>query len=350
MNIAAGAETSNGRLADKPVILQMAELARFPYRSIGDRFEVIRYWQIDEPNSMLARDGAKVRGMIAAGSQRIDDVILDKLPNLEVIANIGVGYDRLDIEAVARRGIIATNTPDVLTEEVADLTVGLLIATVRRMPQAERHIREGRWAKSPFLNSPSLRGRSIGIVGLGRIGKAVARRLQGFEVSEICYCGRTRQADVPYRHFKGIREMAAHISVLILTLPGGPETKGLVDADVLAKLGSDGIIVNVARGAVIEKDALIAALRDGAILAAGLDVFWKEPEVPQELLALDNVVLLPHVGSASQKTRAEMIELLQDNLFAWFEGRGPLTPVAETPWPGGMANSCQIDQHISCLT
>jgi lactate dehydrogenase-like 2-hydroxyacid dehydrogenase len=317
----------------KPVILQMAELARFPHRSIDDQFEIIRYWQAEDPDSLLERKDLRVRGMIAAGPHRIDDRILEKVPHLEIIASIGVGYDRLDIDAVARRGIIATNTPDVLTEEVADLTVGLLIATVRRMPQGERHIREGHWAKRPFPNSPSLRGRSIGIVGLGRIGKAVARRLQGFEIAEICYCGRRRQPEMPYRYFGNVADLAAHVSVLILALPGGPDTNGLVDADVLRKLGSDGILINVARAAVVDKDALVAALRDGIILAAGLDVFWMEPHVPQELLALDNVVLLPHVGSASQKTRAEMVELLQDNLIAWFDERRPLTPVAETPWP-----------------
>lgn len=333
MNIATSANADSEGQATRPVILQMAELARFPYRNIDDRFEVIRYWQVDDVEAMLTRDGARIRGMIAAGSHRIDDSILNKLPNLEVIANIGVGYDRLDIEAVARRGIVATNTPDVLTEEVADLTVGLLIATIRRIPQGERHIREGEWMKRPFPNSPSLRGRSVGIVGLGRIGKAVARRLERFEIAEICYCGRSSQPDMPYRYFDDISDLAAHVSVLILTLPGGPETTGLVDAGVLAKLGSDGILLNVARGGVVDKEALVRALKDGAILAAGLDVFWKEPEVPQELLALENVVLLPHVGSASQKTRTEMVELLQDNLFAWFEGRGPLTPVAETPWP-----------------
>ena len=315
----------------KPEILMTAELAQFPYPAFDRDFTVHRLWTLDNPDQFLRDHGGRIRGMVAAGKRRIDGALLDRMPSLEVIANIGVGYDRLDIEAVAARDIIATNTPDVLTEEVADLTVGLLVATVRRLPQAERHLRAGLWPKGSFPNSPSLRGRRVGIVGLGRIGKAVARRLEAFGL-DIAYHGRSRQAAVPYRYYADLVEMARDVTVLILVVPGTSETDGMVDARVLDALGSQGVLINVARGSVVDEDAMIAALRDRRILAAGLDVFLHEPHVPESLLKLDNVVLLPHVGSASIDTRMAMIELIRDNLLSWFAGRGPLTPVAETPW------------------
>lgn len=317
---------------DRAAILMMAELAKFPYRPFDEDFTVHRYWQIEDKDAFFAEHGAGIRGMVAAGRTKIDASILDRLPRLEVISNIGVGYDRLDIREVAARGIVASNTPDVLTDEVADLTLGLLLATIRRLPQAERHLREGRWLSGTFPNSPSLRDRRVGILGLGRIGKAIARRVAAFDV-DVAYCGRTRQEDVPYHYYASLTEMARDVSVLILALPGGPETNGMVDAAVLEALGPNGILINIARGSVVDREALIDALQNGKILAAGLDVYWEEPKVPEELLALDNVVLLPHVGSASLRTRTVMIELVRRNLVSWFEGKGPVTPVPETPWP-----------------
>lgn len=318
--------------ATKVDILMMAELARFPYRPFDEDFTVHRYWQIEDKDAFFAEHGARIRGMVAGGRNRIDGPLLDRMPNLEIIANNGVGYDRLDIPAVTARGIVASNTPDVLTDEVADLTLGLLIATVRRLPQAERHLREGRWPSGSFPNSPSLRGRRVGILGLGRIGKAIAQRVSAFDV-EVVYTGRTRQEGVPYPYYASLDEMAREVSVLILALPGGDDTAGIVDAGILEALGPDGILINIARGSVVDKDALIDALRTGKILAAGLDVYWTEPHVPEELLTLDNVVLLPHVGSSSLGTRAAMLELVRENLLSWFAGKGPVTPVPETPWP-----------------
>jgi lactate dehydrogenase-like 2-hydroxyacid dehydrogenase len=235
-------------------------------------------------------------------------------------------------DAAASRGIIVTNTPDVLTEEVADLALGLLLGTIRQLPQADRYLRAGQWLQKPYPFTTSLRTRSVGIVGLGRIGKAVARRLEAFGVP-ISYHGRSRQADVPYRYYPSLLAMAADVDTLVSVAPGGEQTRHLINADVLKALGPEGIVVNVGRGSVVDEAALIAALRDKVILSAGLDVFEDEPRVPAELIGMDHVMLLPHVGSASHHTREGMGQLQIDNLTSWFAGKGPLTPVAETPWP-----------------
>jgi lactate dehydrogenase-like 2-hydroxyacid dehydrogenase len=254
------------------------------------------------------------------------------LPALEIIANFGVGYDRIDARHAASKGIIVTNTPDVLNEEVADLTLGLLLCTVRELPQAERFVREGRWTSANYPLSSSLQRRTVGIVGLGRIGKAIAKRLDAFGVT-VVYFGRSQQKSVERRYYPSLVQMARDVDTIIVCAPGGKETENLIDAPVLEALGANGILINVARGSLVDEPALIAALKKGTILAAGLDVFAEEPRVPAELLALQNTVLLPHVGSASHLTRDAMGQLVADNLISWFEGRGPITPVPETPYP-----------------
>lgn len=316
----------------KPKLVMMADLAATPYRSFDDDFDIYRWWEIEDPHTYFQKNGSGIRGIIAAGSTRIDAGILNLFPDVKIISSIGVGYDRLDTSEIAARNIVATNTPDVLNEEVADLVLGLLLATVRQIPQAERHVRSGKWMTKPYGYSASLRGRKVGIAGLGRIGKCVSRRLEGFDV-DIAYFGRSRQG-VSYEYFPSLLELAAAVDVLILLAPLTRETIGMVDAEVLEALGPDGILLNVGRGQLVQQEALIEALQTGKIRSAGLDVFWNEPQVPADLLALDNVVLLPHVGSATLQTRHAMIELIYDNLRSWFDGKGPLTPVPETRVPG----------------
>jgi lactate dehydrogenase-like 2-hydroxyacid dehydrogenase len=241
------------------------------------------------------------------------------------------------VAAAARRGIVVTNTPDVLNDEVADFAVALLLATVRRLPQADRFVREGRWLRGNFPLGPTLRDRTIGLIGMGRIGKKIARRLAAFDVP-IVYHSRTAQPEVPYRHYRDLRTMAKEVDTLVAIVPGGNATRHLVDAAVLEALGPRGIFINVARGSVVDEPALIDALRSGKILAAGLDVFADEPRVPQFLLELDNVVLVPHIGSATHHTRGLMGRVVVDNLRSWFAGRGALTPVPETPWKAPSAS------------
>lgn len=296
---------------------------------LAPRFTIHRLEGVPDPEALLAEVGPRIRGLCVGGA--VDGALMDRLPKLELIANFGVGYDAVDAAGAARRNIIVTNTPDVLTDEVADLAIGLTLATIRRLPQADRYLREGHWPKAPFPLTASLRGRRVGILGLGRIGRAIAKRLEGFEV-EIDYYGRNRQANVPYTYHDSVVGLARAVHVLIVVAPGGAETKGLVDASVLEALGPEGILVNVARGSVVDEAALVQALKSNTILGAGLDVFENEPHVPADLAALDNTVLLPHVGSASEHTRTAMAQLVVDNVLSWFEGRGPMTPVAETPW------------------
>jgi lactate dehydrogenase-like 2-hydroxyacid dehydrogenase len=282
-------------------------------------------------DAFLAKIASSVRGIAAvAGHGPVDSALMSKFPKLEIVASFGVGYDHIDAKWAGERGIVVTNTPDVLNEEVADTALGLLLCTVRHLPQAERYLRSGNWAKhGDYKLTPSLRDRTVGIVGMGRIGKAIARRLDAMKVP-VVYHTRRPAADVPYRHYPNLLEMARDVDVLVVITPGGAATKNLVNADVLKALGPQGILVNVARGSVVDEAALIQALKDGTILSAGLDVFANEPKVPEALIEMDNVVLLPHVGSASHATRRAMDELVANNIISFFAGKGAITPVPET--------------------
>jgi lactate dehydrogenase-like 2-hydroxyacid dehydrogenase len=264
---------------------------------------------------------------------RVDEALMSRLPKLEIVSSFGVGYDHIDAAWAGRHGITVTHTPDVLNEEVADTAMGLLLCTVRQLPQADRFLRRGEWLNREFRHTPTLRDRTVGIVGLGRIGKAIARRLDASNVP-VAYHGRNRQPDVAYRYYPDLVEMARAVDVLLVITPGGAGTKDLINAQVLEALGPNGILINVARGSVVDEAALIEALQKKKIYAAGLDVFADEPRVPQALIDMEQVVLLPHVGSASVYTRRVMDQLVVDNLLAWADGKPPLTPVPETPWRG----------------
>jgi lactate dehydrogenase-like 2-hydroxyacid dehydrogenase len=221
----------------------------------------------------------------------------------------------------------------VLDAETADTAFGLLLNAVRRLPAAERYLREGRWTQEgPFPLTASLRGRRMGVLGLGRIGKEIARRALAFGV-EVVYHGRRPQPDAPFLYYPSLIAMAKASDILMIAAPGGADTRHIVNAEVLAALGPDGVLVNIARGSLVDDEALMAALRSRTILAAGLDVFANEPEVPEGYLSLDNVVLTPHVGSGTTVTRLAMANLVVDNLFAFMDGKGPIAPTPETPWP-----------------
>jgi lactate dehydrogenase-like 2-hydroxyacid dehydrogenase len=288
-------------------------------------------WAATDQEAFIASIASRVRAIAAvAGHGPVDSAIMSRFPKLEIVSSFGVGYDHIDAKWAGQHGIVVTNTPDVLNEEVADTALGLTLATVRHLPQAERYLRAGNWPKhGDYQLTPSLRDRTVGIVGMGRIGKAIARRFDAMKVP-VVYHSR-RPTDVPYKHYPNILDMARDANLMVVITPGGTATKNLVNADVLKALGPEGILINVARGSVVDEAALIKALKDKTILSAGLDVFANEPQVPQELLEMENVVLLPHVGSASIATRRAMDQLVADNIISWFSGKGPLTPVAETP-------------------
>jgi len=270
-----------------------------------------------------------VRGVAAMTG--ISAAFIDALPKLEIIASMGVGYDAVDARHAGARGVTVTNTPDVLTEEVADTAIGLLINTVRELPRAEQWLRQGRWRKGAHypLTTTTLRGRRAGIFGMGRIGLAIARRLEAFGLS-VAYHNRRKVEGVPYAYHPTLIGLAQAVDTMISAAPGGASTEKAVNADVLKALGPNGVFVNIGRGSTVDEAALISALQNGVIRAAGLDVFADEPNVPQALIDLPNASLLPHVGSASVHTRDAMADLVVDNLISWFSGKGPLTPVPET--------------------
>ena len=277
---------------------------------------------------------ARIRGIAVTGLVQADRKMLEQFPKVEMIASFGVGYDHVDFRYAAEKGIIVTHTPEVLTEEVADTALGLLIATLRDFINADRFVRAGKWDTGSFpLSAGSLRDRTVGMVGMGRIGQAIARRLAASLVP-VVYHSRNPAPGVTYKHYPDLMEMAKEVDTLVLITPGGASTEKMINAEVLKALGPRGVVVNVARGSVVDEPALIAALKEGTIQAAGLDVFAREPHVPEELRKLPNVVLLPHIASASVTTRDAMDMLVVDNLKAWFDGKPPLTPVPETPYKG----------------
>ena len=297
------------------------------------RVTLHKLWQAADREATLAAIAPNIRAVVSTwATARVDAELMRRLPKLEIVVGFGVGYDHIDAAWAGRHGIVVTHTPGVLDEDVADIAIALTLAATRRLPQAERHLREGRWPNGAFPLTASLHGRVMGVLGLGRIGKAIARRAEAFGLS-IAYHGRHEQDGVAYHYYPTPLALAEACDILMVAAPGGPETLHVVDAGVLAALGRDGVLINIARGSLVDEAALIAALKDGVILAAGLDVYEHEPSVPAELIALDNAVLLPHVGSATRHTRAAMANLVVDNLLSWVDGEGPLTPTPETPWP-----------------
>lgn len=309
-------------------ILVVGPLHSHAVERIGRMFRMERLEKGD-PALITPELAARVRGVAASGA--IDAAFIDALPNLEIIANFGVGYDKVDAVHAGSANVMVTNTPDVLTEEVADTALGLLLDTVRELPQAQAWLRAGKWESQGNypLTRLSLRGRSAGIFGLGRIGKAIARRVETFGLP-ISYHNRHRDEDVAYDYYPSLLELAEAVDTLIVAVPGGAGTENAVNADVLRALGANGVLINIGRGSVVDEAALIEALGNGTIAAAGLDVFAAEPHVPQALLDLPNATLLPHVASASQATREAMADLVVDNLVAWFRDGVALTPVRET--------------------
>jgi lactate dehydrogenase-like 2-hydroxyacid dehydrogenase len=296
-----------------------------------DQFVLHHYETIGDLDRLTPEAAEKIRGMaITYNTVRGDAKTLGKFPKLEIVASFGVGYDHVDAAYARDHNIMVTNTPDVLTEEVADIAMGLLICTLREFIKADKYLRSGLWQTQQYpLSVGSLRGRTVGMVGMGRIGQAIARRLEASQVP-VVYHTRNPVAGLANKHYPDLIEMAKAVDTLVVIVPGGPGTAKMVNAEVLKALGPRGVIVNVARGTVVDEQALIQALKSGTILAAGLDVFEREPNVPDELKAMQNVVLLPHIGSASVVTRNAMDQLVVDNLKTWFAGKPPLTPVAET--------------------
>jgi hydroxypyruvate reductase len=276
----------------------------------------------------LAGAAPHIRGIAASGESRVSANLIHALPALELISVMGVGYDGVDVAAAKARGVVVTHTPDVLNDDVADLAIGLMLASSRQLPAADRFVRAGLWPQGAMPLARKVSGARLGLVGMGRIAKAIAQRALAFGMT-IAYTARSAKPDLPYAFHADAAALAAQVDYLVVITPGGAGTRKLIDARVLAALGPRGILVNVARGSVVDETALIEALENGTIAGAALDVFENEPQVPQRLLALHKVVLTPHIGSATMSTRQAMADLAFGNLAAHFAGKPLLTPVPE---------------------
>jgi lactate dehydrogenase-like 2-hydroxyacid dehydrogenase len=319
-------------MAAKPEVILMGPLKPLVVRGLEAVCTVHKTAETKDHDAFYAAHAGVGAIAISATAEMISGAFMSRFPKLAIISSFGVGYDHIDAKWAGAHGITVTNTPEVLTEEVADTALGLLLCTVRELPQSDRYVRAGKWAEKGFpLSKATLRNRTVGMVGMGAIGKAIARRLDAFGVP-VVYHTRKKRPDVTYRYYSSLIDMARDVDTLMVIVPGGAATQNMINADVLEALGPNGIVINMARGSVVDEPALIKALKDKRIMAAGLDVFVKEPHVPAELIAMDNVVLFPHVGSGSVHTRDMMDQLVVDNIAAWAAGKPPLTPVVETPW------------------
>ncbi len=310
----------------KPTVLQLGPLLPLVEQGLAANYTLLRLHQAPDAAGFLADHGAAIDAFASSGRNGVNAAQIDATPNLKLIAHFGVGYDNVDVEHAKNKGVVVSNTPDVLTDCVADLAMALLIDVARGITAGDRHVRAGGWLKGSMPLAFRASGKRLGIVGLGRIGRAIATRAEGFDM-EIRYHNRRPSPDAPYHFERSLPELARWCDFLMVATSGGESTRGLISAAVIEALGPLGYVVNIARGSVIEEPALIAALAQKRIAGAALDVFADEPRVPQALLALDNVVLTPHIASATTDTRAAMGQLVLDNLASFFASGRALTPV-----------------------
>ncbi|MDN0074284.1 2-hydroxyacid dehydrogenase [Crenobacter sp. SG2303] len=306
-------------------ILQIGPLSAAFNQRLADAYPVTALWSQTDPAAFLAAEGGHFDAVVTSSRFGLSAAQLELLPALRAVCSFGVGYDAIDVAAARERGVMVSNTPDVLTDCVADLAFGLIIDVARRVSEADRFVRAGQWAQGGFPLGHRVSGKRLGIVGLGRIGQAIARRAAGFDM-QIAYHNR-KAAEVDYRFEPSLTALADWADFLVLSCPGGAATHHLVSTEVLAALGPQGVLVNVARGAVVDEAALVSALLEGRLGGAGLDVFAAEPQVPEALLALPNVVLLPHIASGTVETRLQMEELVFANLAAYASDQPLVTPV-----------------------
>ncbi|WP_019142457.1 2-hydroxyacid dehydrogenase [Noviherbaspirillum massiliense] len=311
----------------KPRLLQHGRLLSSLEAAIAAEFDVHPLWKEADPQAFLARHGSEFSGLVTSARVGADAALIEALPALKVIASFGVGYETLDLESARRRGVVVSNTPDVLNDCVADLAFGLLIDVARGISAADRFVRRGDWERGIFPLTTRVSGKRLGILGLGRIGQTIARRSAGFEM-DVRYHSRRPVPDVPWTYEASAASLAEWADFLVVACAGGAATRHLVSAEVLQSLGPDGFLINIARGSVVDERALVSALSERRIAGAALDVFENEPQVPQELLALDNVVLLPHIASGTRETRQAMADLVLANLRSYFTKGRLETPIA----------------------
>ncbi|MGN7438987.1 MAG: 2-hydroxyacid dehydrogenase [Alcanivorax sp.] len=310
----------------KKTVLALQPLLENEMKQLEGGYNVIRLWEANDPVAVIEKHANDVQAILSTyNSSGVSERLMSALPNLEVIAQFGVGFDNIDLKAASERGVAVTNTPDVLTDDTADVAMFLMLNVARRAVEADMFVRVGRWKSGAMPLSTSISEKTVGVVGLGNIGKAIAQRAAAFNTN-VVYHSRSKK-DVSYTYYEDLEKMAEDSDFLIIACAGGPETENLINYQILNKLGANGFLINIARGSVVNEEDLLIALRNQDIAGAGLDVFANEPDVPEELIKMDNVVLSPHVGSATVETRSKMGQLVIDNLNAHFDGQSLLSPV-----------------------
>ncbi|KAJ7963008.1 Hydroxyphenylpyruvate reductase [Quillaja saponaria] len=307
-------------------VLMTCPMSDYLEREIEKRFKLLKQWHHSSFPEFLKSNSNSIRAVVGNATIGADAEMIGSLPKLEIVASYSVGLDKIDLRKCKEKGIRVTNTPDVLTDNVADLAIALALAVFRRICECDRFVKNGKWKQSEYPLSTQFSGKTVGILGLGRIGTAVAKRAEAFNCS-ICYYSRTEKQDSNYKYYPSVVALASNCHVLIIACPLTPETHHIVNHEVIDALGPKGVLINIGRGPHVDERELVSALLEGRLGGAGLDVFENEPNVPDELLGLENVVLVPHIGSATVETRKAMADLVIENLVAHFQGKPLLTPL-----------------------
>ncbi|XP_057526047.1 glyoxylate/hydroxypyruvate/pyruvate reductase 2KGR-like [Amaranthus tricolor] len=295
-------------------------------QQLSKRYNLFRFWNFPDKTQFLSQNANSIRALIVNSFISADASLIDALPNLEIVATFSVGLDRVDLGKCKEKGIKVTNTPDVLTDDVADLAIGLMLAVLRKIPQCDRYVRAGLWKKGDFRLTTRFTGKKVGIIGLGRIGAAIAKRAEAFDCP-IAYHSRTKRPDSNYTYYPSVHELASNCDILVVSCALTEETRHIVNREVIDALGPKGVLINIGRGPHVDEQELVKALIEGRLAGAGLDVFDNEPHVPKEMFKLDNVVILPHVASGTVETRTNMANLVLGNLEGHFNGKPLLTQV-----------------------
>ncbi|KAK2432573.1 glyoxylate/hydroxypyruvate reductase HPR3 [Trifolium repens] len=300
----------------------------FPYleQELNKRYNLLRIWDFPQKSQLLTQHSASIRAVVGNAGAGADSELIDALPKLEIISSFSVGVDMIDLNKCKEKGIRVTNTPDVLTDDVADLAIGLILALLRRICESDRYVRNGNWKNGDYKLTTKFSGKTVGIIGLGRIGTAIAKRAEGFDCP-ISYFSRNQKQESKYKYYPSVVELASNCDILVVACPLTEETHHIINREVINALGPKGYLINIGRGKHVDEPELVSALLEGRLGGAGLDVFENEPHVPEELFGLENVVLLPHVGSGTVETRTAMADLVIGNLEAHFLGKPLLTPL-----------------------
>ncbi|XAR50647.1 Hydroxyphenylpyruvate reductase [Bertholletia excelsa] len=307
-------------------VLMACPIMPYLEEELDRRFKLFRFWNFPHKKEFLKEHAHSIRAVVGNAFAGADASLIDALPSLEIVASFSVGLDKVDLVKCKEKGIRVTNTPDVLTEDVADLTIGLILATLRRICESDRYVRSGLWKMGDFKLTTKFSGKTVGIIGLGRIGLAIAKRAEAFGCP-ISYYSRTKKTDSTYKYFPNVIELASNCNILVVACPLTEETRHIINQQVIDAVGPKGILINIGRGPHVDEPGLVSALLEGRLGGAGLDVFEHEPEVPEQLFGLDNVVLTPHIGSGTVETRTAMADLVLGNLEAHFSNKPLLTPV-----------------------